>query len=118
DAYVLPDPDRAVVVLNGDVGPGTGDAVRTALVEAEHHDNGHVIVDIRHIPVTQEIANALMWELGRAFNEDRTLRLVVRDDHRAAFHQRRWLGGLVPTHTSLADAIQAADEASAESQSA
>lgn len=112
DAYVLPDPEHAVIIVTGTVEPGCGAEVRRALVQSESHDRGHIIVDIRQLgTINPEVVDALMWELGRAFDEDRTLRLVVRDDHQAHFLNRHGARGMVPVHTSLAVAISAAERA-------
>jgi len=112
DTYVLPDAEHAVLVLTGVVVTGCGTDIRRALLESERHDSGHVIVDVRHVAgIDREVVNALLWELGRAFDEDRTMRLVVRDDHQEHFLNRRGVSGMIPVHTSLAAAMAAADKA-------
>ena len=112
DAYVLPDTEHAVVVLTGVVEQGCGAEVRRALRESERHDSGHVIVDLRQLrAIDREVVNALMWELGRAFDDDRTLRLVVRDEHQEHFVNSRGAGGMIPVHTSLEAAMTTAETA-------
>jgi len=119
DAYVLPDRQHAVLVLTGSVEAGAGAVMKTALAESEHHDSGHVTVDLRHVTgVNSDVVGALLWELGRAFDENRTLRLVVRDEHQHHFLNRTGLHGLVPVHASLEAAMSAAESAEDEMHTA
>lgn len=110
DAHVVADYDYAVLVLSGAVTPGCAGALRTALLESEKHDHGHVIVDVRHVEgMNREAVKALLWELGRAFDEGRTLRLVVRDDYQKRYLNSLGLAGMLPVHPSIADAMSAVD---------
>jgi anti-anti-sigma regulatory factor len=109
-AYVLDDPDHAILVLTGTVVPGCESLLRAALLESERHDHGHVIVDVRHVTgMSKETVKVLLWELGRAFDDHRTLRLVVRDSHQKAFLDGLGLAGMLPTHTTLEEAMAAAE---------
>jgi anti-sigma B factor antagonist len=113
-AYVLPDPDHAVLVLTGDVEAGCADRLREALAESECHDRGHVIVDLRQVSgMSATMVSTLLWELGRAFDDDRTMRLVIRGEHQIHILDQRGLAGMVPVHTTLDAAMKAADAASA-----
>jgi len=119
DAYVVPDRQHAVLVLTGSVEAGAGGVMKAALAESEHHDSCHVTVDLRHVTgVNSDVVGALLWELGRALDENRTLRLVVRDEHQPPFLNRTGLHGLVPVHTSLEAAMSAAESAEEQTHAA
>ena len=110
DAFVVEDFDYAILVLNGEVHEGCAPVLRSALLASEKHDHGHIIVDVRHVErVNREAVKALLWELGRAFDDGRTMRLVVRDEHQQRYLNGLGLAGMLPVHATLADAMTAVD---------
>ena len=66
--------------------------------------------------MTREAVKVLLWELGRAFDDGRTVRLVVRDVHQKRSLDGLGIAGMVPTHESLHDAMAAVDAAMAAEQ--
>jgi anti-anti-sigma regulatory factor len=119
DAHVLSEMEHAILVLTGQVHEGSGDVIRAALLESEKHDHGHVIVDVRHVTgMNRDAVKALLWELGRAFDQHRTLRLVVRDQHQKRYLDSLGLAGMLPTHPTLTDAVEAVDTILAEARTA
>ena len=110
DAHVVPDDDYAILVLSGRVHDGCAETLKAALLASEKHDHGHIIVDVRHLEgMTREAVKALLWELGRAFDDGRSLRLVVRDAQQQRSLNNLGLTGMLPVHPTLADAMTAVD---------
>src|SRR6478735_9617011 len=110
DAHVVNDDAYAILVLSGTVSAGCAWQLKDALLASEKHDHGHVIVDVRHVQgMTREAVKVLLWELGRAFDDGRTLRLVVRDAHQKLSLDGIGIAGMLPTHESLRDAMAAVD---------
>jgi anti-anti-sigma regulatory factor len=108
-AHIVGDDEHAILVLTGHVQPGCDAMLRAALLESEKRDHGHVVVDVRDVSgMSREAVKTLLWELGRAFEQDRTLRLVVRDLHQKHFLDDLGLAGMLPTHATLDEAIAAA----------
>src|SRR6478736_5568714 len=111
DAHVVNDDAYAIHVRSGTVSPGCSWQLKDALLASEKHDHGHVIVDVRHVQgMTREAVKVLLWELGRAFDDGRTLRLVVRDAPQKLALDAIGLAGMLPTHENLRDAMAAVDE--------
>ena len=110
DAHVVNSDDYAILVLIGRVTPGSENLLRTVLLESEKRDHGHVIADVRQVTeMSREAVKVLLWELGRAFDDRRTLRLVVRDVYQKRFLDSLGLAGMLPTHASLEEAMAAVD---------
>jgi anti-anti-sigma regulatory factor len=110
DAHVVKSDRYAILVLTGRVAPGSEGALRDALLESEHRDHGHVIADVRLVTeMSREAVKVLLWELGRAFEDRRTLRLVVRDVYQKRHLDGLGLSGMLPTHASLEEAMAAVD---------
>ena len=115
--HVLPG-EYAILVLSGLVTEGCSWQLKDALLRSEQRDHGHVIVDVRQVRgMTREATRVLLWELGRAFDDGRTVRLVVRDVHQKRAMDGLGLAGMLPTHESLEDAIGAVDAAIASRRS-
>lgn len=112
EAHVVGSDDYAILVLSGTVNAGCSWQLKDALLSSEKHDHGHIIVDVRQVGgMTREAVRVLLWELGRAFDDGRTVRLVVRDLHQKRSLDGLGLAGMLPTHESLHDAMGAVDVA-------
>lgn len=114
DAYVVGDDTYAILVLAGIISAGCSWQLKDVLLASEKRDHGHVIVDVRNVQsMTREAIKIFLWELGRAFDDGRTLRLVVRDEHQKRALDGMGIAGMLPTHLTLQDAMLAVDEVQA-----
>jgi hypothetical protein len=105
DVTVVTENRHAVVVVTG-----TGEAGCRAEMERSLRvgARAHTVVDVRQLDtMTPDVAKALLAGLGVALDHRRTLRLVVRDDLQRRTMAGYGLAGLLPMHTTIAEATAA-----------
>lgn len=108
DAHLVEEPDHAIVFVTGRAGAEQGAPLKAALAEAEHLDHGNIIVDLRHVSALGDDAlRALLWELGRAVDSGRSLRLVVTDPRYLRAISHLGMNGTMPIHPTVTEARRA-----------